>query len=507
MLVTDNKRIAKNTLYLYFRMFLIMAVTLYTSRIYLQVLGETDFGIYNIVGGVIVLLSFVSNSMSTSTQRFLNYEMGKGNRARLEKIFSSSMIVYIIFSLVFLVIGETLGLWFLNTQMNIPPERMSAANVVYQFTLIGFITNLLRVPYNATIIANEKMNFYAYFSIIEVGLKLGIAFVLLMWVDVDKLIILSLLSCIIFIIITLIYKIYCNRHFVSSRFHYVWDKVILKQLLSFSGWSLLGSASNMGASQGVNIILNIFCGVSVNAAVGMATQLINGLNQLCGNFQLALTPQLVKLHALGRKDEFMNLVFRSSRFSYYLLLLLAIPAMFCMDFILSVWLDIVPQYTADFCRLILLFSLIDAISAPLWLSVQAVGNIRNYQIIMSLLIVLNLPLAYWALKEGLSPLSVWGIRVMINGIIYIVRIFYLKGLLQLPVLRYLKEVVLSSLVVTLLTIPIPFLLNGMYSGWLNLGIITFTSAAIMLIMVYVFGLNKGERLFIQNSIKKKCVNE
>ena len=221
MLVTDNKRIAKNTLYLYFRMFLIMAVTLYTSRIYLQVLGETDFGIYNIVGGVIVLLSFVSNSMSTSTQRFLNYEMGNGNRARLEKIFSSSMIVYIIFSLVFLVIGETLGLWFLNTQMNIPPERMSAANVVYQFTLIGFITNLLRVPYNATIIANEKMNFYAYFSIIEVGLKLGIAFVLLMWVDVDKLIILSLLSCIIFIIITLIYKIYCNRHFVSSRFHYV----------------------------------------------------------------------------------------------------------------------------------------------------------------------------------------------------------------------------------------------------------------------------------------------
>lgn len=488
-------------------MLLIMAVTLYTSRIYLQVLGETDFGIYNIVGGVIVLLSFISNSMSTSTQRFLNYEMGKNNREKLGRIFSTSMIVYVIFSFCFLVIAETLGLWFLNSRMNIPSERMFAANWVYQFTLLGFIANLIRVPYNATILANEKMNFYAYFSIVEAVLKLGIAFILLVWTNVDKLIVLPLLSCIAFIVVTLIYKIYCNHYFSTSRFHFVWDKIILKKLLNFSGWSLLGSASNMGASQGVNIIINIFCGVTVNAAVGVAAQLINGVNQLVGNFQLAFTPQLVKLYASGQKNEFMNLVFRSSRFSYYLLLLLAIPAMFCMEFILSIWLDTVPQYTADFCRLILLFSLIDAISGPLWLSVQAVGNIRTYQIIMSLLISLNLPLAYWALKEGMSPLSVWVIRVIVNGTAYIVRIVYLKGLIQLPILRYLKEVVLTSFVVTLLSIPIPCLLSRMYSGWMHLGIITFASTSIILVMVYMFGLNREERLLIQKNIRKKCGNE
>ena len=300
-----------------------------------------------------------------------------------------------------------------------------------------------------------------------------------------------------------IYKVYCNRHFLISRFHFVWDKTILKQLLNFSGWSLLGSTSNMGASQGVNIILNIFCGVGVNAAVGMATQLINGVSQLVGNFQLAFTPQLVKLYASGQKDEFMTLIFRSSRFSYYLLLILAIPVMLCMDFILSIWLDTIPQYTADFCRLILLFSLVDAISAPLWLAVQAVGDIRTYQIMMSLLIALNLPLSYWALKEGMSPLSVWGIRVILNGVTYLVRIFYLKGLIQLPVFRYLKEVIFSSLVVTVLAIPVPCWLNGMYGGWINFVIITFASVLIVLVMVYLFGLNRKERLFIRGSIRKK----
>lgn len=210
--ISDNKRIAKNTIFLYFRMLLIMVVTLYTSRVYLKVLGETDFGIYNIVGGIIVMMSFISSSMSISIQRFLNFEMGKNNQENVRRVFSSSLIIYAAFSLCILMVGETLGLWFLNTQMNIPSDRMYAANWVYHFTLIGLIANLFRIPYNAIITANERMNFYAYFSVLETFLKLGIVFILLAWGDVDKLVLLSILSAIVFIIITFCYKIYCNHH-------------------------------------------------------------------------------------------------------------------------------------------------------------------------------------------------------------------------------------------------------------------------------------------------------
>lgn len=499
----NNKRIAKNTLFLYVRMLLVLVVTLYTSRVYLQLLGETDFGIYNIVGGIVILLSFISNSMSISTQRFLNYEMGKGEQEKVKIVFSSSMIIYIIISLFFLVVGESIGLWFMNTQMNIPPERMIAANWVYQFTLIGFIANLIRIPYNATIIANEKMIFYAYFSVIEVVLRLCVALGLMAWKDVDKLIVFSLLNSIVFIVITLGYKVYCNYYFWTSYFHYVWDRMVLKKLLKFTSWNLLGGAANVGANQGVNIILNIFCGVGINAAVGIATQLISGINMLVSNFQIAFAPQIVKLYASQQKEEFMNLVFRSSRFSYYLLLLLAVPTMFCMDFILEIWLKTVPLYTVEFCRLILVYSLFDAISAPLWMSVQASGNIRIYQIIMSSIIILNLPLSYWALEKGMSPLSVWVLRIILNGITYVVRIFFLRGLIQLPLLRYLKEVVLGTLVVTLLIIPVPYMLNGIYSGWTNLVIIAFTSDLIILVMIYIFGLNKEERVFMRNYIRKQ----
>ena len=259
----------------------------------------------------------------------------------------------------------------------------------------------------------------------------------------------------------------------------------------------------MGGNQGNNIILNIFCGVGVNAAVGVATQLISGINQLVSNFQMAFTPQLIKLYASDNREEFMQLVFRSSRFSYYLLLVISIPAMLCMEFILDIWLDEVPQYTVDFCRLILIYSLLDAISAPLWLSVQAAGKIRNYQILMSVLIALNLPLSYWALKEGMSPLSVWVIRVIINAITYFTRIVYLKGLIGFPAWQYIKDVICTVSVVTVLSIPIPYMLNGKFDGWLNLGIVTIVSVLITLAMVFLGGLRKDEKKYIYQMIKSK----
>ncbi len=501
--VSNNKRIAKNTLFLYIRMLLLMAVTLYTSRVYLQVLGETDFGIYNIVGGVVVLLSFVNTSLSFSTQRFLNYEMGKRNVEEVGKVFSSSVMIYSAFSLIILVLGETIGLWFLNTQMNIPAERMAAANWVYQFTLFGFLANMLRVPYNAIIMANERMNFYAYFSILEAILRLSIAFMLIIWSSIDKLILLSVLTFVVFVLVTWCYKLYCNCHFIASRFHYCWEKERFKQLLSFSGWSLLGSSANMGATQGVNLVLNVFCGVVVNAAVGVATQLVNGVHQLVNNFQVAYNPQLVKLYAAGQHQEFLKLIFRSSKFSYYLMLLISIPMFLCMDFILEVWLVSVPQYTADFCRLILIYSLIDSLSAPLWLSVQAVGKIRNYQLLMTAIIMFNLPLSYVALRMGASPLSVWIIRVGINIIVHIARIIYLKRLIQLPIISYLRKVMLPTLLVTLLAFPVPSILNNYYADWVELLVITISSSCILFLLIYFIGLEKNEKGFLVNLVKNK----
>lgn len=495
---SNNKRIARNTLLLYARMLLIMAVTLYTSRVYLQVLGETDFGIYNIVGGIVLLLSFVNTTLTFTIQRFLNYEMGK-NEGDVGKVFSTSLVIYILFSLLLLVLGETIGLWFLNYQLNIPTERMFAANCVYQFSLIGFILNMLRMPYQALIIANERMNFYAYFSILEAFLKLSIAILLLKWNSIDKLIQLSFLTAIVYSIITVSYKVYCNKHFVASIFHFVINKYKMKQLLSFSGWSLLGSSANICSTQGINILVNIYCGVVVNAAIGIATQLIQGLNQFVANFQVAYNPQIVKLYASGNKDEFLTLVFRASKFSYFLSLIITLPSMLCMNFILQIWLGNPPEYTIDFCRLIMIYSLIDALSGPLWQSSLAIGDVKRYWILVSSITIINLPLTYIALKMGLSPILAWGIKVIINAIVHIARILYLKYAISFPISDYLKNVIVPLSLVTLMAWPIPLLLNGVYEGWINLFLVSMSSLIIVIVLVLIFGLNKSERNMV-NSI-------
>lgn len=502
MTVSNNKRIAKNTLFLYFRMLLIMAVTLYTSRVYLQVLGETDFGIYNIVGGIVLLLSFVNITLTFTTQRFLSYEMGK-NKGEVEKVFSTSFLIYILFSLILLITGETFGLWFLNTQMNIPIERMFAANWIFQLSLMGFIVNMLRMPYQAMIIANEKMDFYAYFSILEAVLKLSVAFSLTKWNGMDKLIQLSVLTFIVYLFITLIHKKYCNRHFTASIFCPIWDKSRIKQLLSFSGWSLFGSFSNISSTQGVNILINIFCGVTVNAAVGIATQLIQGLNQFVSNFQVAYNPQIVKLYALGERNELLALVFQASKFSYYLSLIIAIPSILCMNFILQVWLGNPPNYTIDFCRLIMIYSLIDAVSGPLWQSALAIGDVKKYWILISTITILNIPLTYLALLLGMSPVFAWIIKVVINAILHIVRILYLREAILFPVSDYLKKVMFPLLSVTFLAWPIPFLLNGIYEGWINFFLVTACSFTIIITLVFIIGLEKSERNIIISTISKR----
>ena len=428
--------------------------------------------------------------------------MGKGNDEEVNRIFSMSMTAHISIALFVIVLGETIGLWFLNTHLNIPAGRMNAANWVYQFSMLTFCIQIICVPYNASIIAHEKMSFYAYLSIIDATLKLLVVF-LLLYLGWDKLKLYSALLCSVALISLLLYKLYCNRAFTTCYYHYFWDAPLYRKLISFSGWSLFESLANVGAQEGLNILVNIFCGVTVNAAMGVASRVSTSIYGFVANFQIAFKPQIIKSYASNDRIYFMNLIFQASKFSYFLLFLLSIPALISMEFILNVWLHVVPEHSASFCRLIILFLLIDAISSPLWMSVQATGKIRNYQLIMGSMILINLPLAYIFLKSGSSPESVLVIRVIINLITYITRIFYLRPKIGLPVRRYLREVILPVSLVTLIALPLPLIVNQYFSDWSRFIITTLTTVLSTVSCVYFIGLRKSERDFVIHLILDK----
>ncbi len=497
----NNKRIAKNTLMLYVRMLLIMAVSLYTSRVILQALGVEDFGLYNVVGGVVVLFTFINNAMVTSTQRFLNFEIGRNNLDEARKVFSASLNIHIIIAGAFLLLAETVGLWFLNRYIQIPEGREIAANWVYQFSIIVSILNIIRSPYNAAIIAHEHMSFYAYVSIIEVILKLAIVY--MVYLFADRLIAYAFLMMMVTLIVLGVYYIFCKRKYEICRYQFEYDRKRYMALASFSGWSLFGSLANMGASQGINIILNMFFGVSVNAAMGIANQVNAAVYQFVSSFQTAFNPQIIKSYAADDRNYFISLILNTSRYSFLMLFLLALPIYICCPEILSIWLGTVPEYAVEFCRLMLLFLLIDAVQGPLWVSAQATGKIRNYQILMSVLILLNLPITYVLLIFFKNPEIAIIVRVAVNFITAVARVIYLNHLYDFPIGRYMKDVILKCLVVMVISYPIPYLVHNMFGTTL---IDTFANVFIAMISATVFialiGLRSKERVLIISKVKQ-----
>lgn len=498
----NNKKIAKNTLFLYLRMFLSMGVSLYTSRVVLQVLGVENFGIYNVVAGLVVLFAFINNAMATATQRFLSFALGKENTDEVKRVFSMSLTSHMAISVFVLLIAETVGMWML-WKMNFPVDRLYATNWAYQFAVFTCVVQIIRVPYNASIIAYERMSFFAWISIIEVILKLFIVY--LLWIyRGDKLIFYSFLLFAVTSLVNLVYKIYCNQQFSITRYHYFWDKNLFKHFVSFSGWSLAGSLASVSAQQGLNMILNIFCGVLVNAAVGISNQVMGAVGQFLSSFQTAFNPQLVKSYATGDKDYFMSLIFKSSKFSYYLMLIISLPTIINCDFFLRIWLGEVPEYAVKFSQLMLIFLLFDAISGPLWISVQATGKIKNYQLLMASLIMLNLPITYLLLKFGCSPVYVFVGRVVINIITLFVRIIYLRPLIELPAMDYVKQVLSPITLVTLLALPIPLWMNqALVVDWMNVIMESFICVLISMLFVYIAGLTKGEKDMIKGLIISK----
>lgn len=501
-----NKRIAKNTLALYVRSIIVMLVSLYTSRVVLETLGADDFGIYNVVGSVVVLFSFIQGAMATAVQRYLNFELGRDDKNAVSRVFSMSMTVHIMIALIVVVLSETIGLWFLNTQMQIPSGRHIATQWVYQFSVLTCCVNILRIPYNATIIAYEKMSFYAYVSILEVFLKLSVVF-LLVFSNGDRLILYSILMLIVPIIISVAYVFFCRKKFTTCSYSLFWDKKLFEEIFGFSAWSLFGSMANLGASQGINVLLNIFCGVVVNAAMGLAQQVNSAVSQFIVNFQTAFVPQLVKLYARNEYEKFVHLIFRSSKLSYFLILLIGLPVLTYTRPLLEIWLHSVPEYTVQFTRLMILFSMIDAMSGPLWNSVQATGKIRNYQILISSIIAINVPAAYVILKLGGSPIIVLVVRVIINFITHLVRIFYLRRLFEFPSLPYIKDIMSRIVFVSIVAMPLPLLMMRKVPTPTVWQLLFFLVIIVLQTAVFVFllGLSQGERRTLINGVRQKIV--
>lgn len=502
--LADNRRIAKNTLYLYLRMILTTVVSLYTVRVVLDILGPEDYGIYNVVGGVVILFSFLNHAMSGATQRFLSYEIGRNDDEMFRKTFSMSINCHVILAGAIFFLLETIGLWFLSAQMNIPDGRMTAAHWVYQFSILTFILNILRVPFNASIISFEKMSFYAYLSIVEVLLNLVIVFMLLLGIGVDKLILFSGLKCLISAICLFVSYIYCGAKFSNCKYTFFWDNTLFRKLFSFSGWSMLGAGSTLISQNGSNILINIYCGVAVNAAYGIANQVSSVIYSFVSNFQLAFRPQIVKLYAAGKREEQISLVNRASAISYYLLLIIFIPFVLNADFVLGLWLKDVPEYAVEFCQLMLAYSLIDAIQAPLWMSITATGNIKNYSIWSSALAVLNIPIAWLLLSCGYSPIFVFVVRFIINFIAAVIRILYVKRFLNFPVKKYINMVFIRIIPVTLITFGVSYYINSLFADSIILFLVKICLIVLFIILiVFILGLSLVEKRFVIQLIKSK----
>ena len=496
----NNKRIAKNTLLLYFRMLFMMVVSLYTSRVILNALGVEDFGIYNVVGGVVAMFSVISGSLSAAISRFITYELGKGDQSKLNKIFSASVTIQLLLSLIIVILIESVGVWFLNAKMTIPEPRMTAANWVLQFSIVTFVVNLISVPYNAAIIAHERMSAFAYISILEAVCKLAIAF-LIMVSPMDKLIFYAILMCAVSIIVRFTYGHYCKKHFTECTYHFHWDKEILKKMFGFAGWNFIGASSSVLKDQGVNIVINMFCGPAVNAARGVAVQVNGAIYNFVQSFMTAINPQITKSYAANDRQYMMSLMFQGARLSYYILMVLALPVIINTDYILLLWLKIVPEHTVRFVQLVLIFSMSEAISLPLITAMLATGNIKKYQIIVGGLQMLNLPMAFILLKYNFAVESVFITAVVISQLCLFARLYLLRGMIGLHAREFLHKVYLNVVVVTFFSGLVPFYLHD----YLSSGVVSFmlqciASFVLSLFVIFFVGCNRKERSFAEQKI-------
>lgn len=475
----SSHHIMKNTLTLYVRMFFVIIINLFTSRVILEVLGVDDYGIYNVVGGIVVLFTFLNTTMSSSTSRFITFELGRNDLIEVNKVFNTALIIHIAIALIILLIAETVGLWFLENQLNISENRMFAARIVYQLSILVCMVSVIQVPYQASIIANEKMDIYAIISVVDVVLKLLILYI----VDIftyDSLILYALFLFIVVCLIFTFYVFYCSSYLPGCDFHFSYNTSKAKSMLSFSGWDLYGNSSALAASQGINFLLNIFFGVAVNAAIGIANQFNSGINVFSNNFLLAVRPQIVKRYANGEYTSLMGLIYNSAKYSYFLLLLIAVPFFFEVDFILGIWLGKVPEHLNIFCRIFIIKSLFAVCcSSVLTMLVHAIGRMKKFSFYRGTIILLTLPISYVALKFYNIPY----IPIVINAIMDILASFYTILLVrqlfnEFSIVLYIKKVILPCIIMTLISLASSYIIN-----------LIFFQSLLRLVLVFMFNLS------------------
>ena len=503
--MNSNTRIAKNTVFLTIRMVFVMLVSLYTSRVFLEVLGVEDYGIMNVVAGFVSMFSFIKTSLSNATQRFYNYEMGANGEQSVSYVYSTSLVIQIGIGVVVVILLETFGLWYLNNKMVIPDDRYHIAFWLFQLSTISSFITILQIPYLAALMAYEKMGFYAFLSILEVILKLLFAFII-PYVPIDKLLSFGYFTFLLTVFVFIINYVYCRKKFPYLK----WSKPdrskgLPRQMLAFTGWNAFGSFSISVREQGLNMILNLFFGPIMNSARGIAYQVTGAINGLVQSLSVASQPQIMQNYAQGFHSHALQLMFSISKLGYILMYMMAVPVILEIHCILSIWLgDTVPEYTAPFIRIIILTSLFNTLNAQISTMVHASGNMRNYQVITSLFCLLILPFSYIYLRYFNNPVGVFFIMLSIIAINYIISLFILKTIMEFSLLRYIKDVVFPLMLSSVVSIVIPILAHYLISpGFLRLLIVTILSIISVGLTFYLISLNKGEKEFFINTITRK----
>lgn len=501
MEVNNYKRMLRNAGLLYFRMLLTMVVTLYTSRVVLRTLGVDDFGIYHLVAGFITMLGFLQGAMSSATQRFLSFELGRSDKNNLTNLFSMSVNIHLLIAMIILIAGETAGIWFITTKLTIQPERIEAARWVFHLSLLAFLINVISAPYNALIIAHERMSIFAWVSLIDVSLKLSIVF-MLAWFGIDRLILYAILMLVVVSIISLVYMVYCKSKFPESILKLYWDKSLFITMISYTGWNIWGNVAAVLGNQGINVMLNIFFGPAINAARTIAFQVSGALNSFVQNLQIAVNPQIIKSYASNNFTYMHQLICYGAKYNFCLLFFLSFPVLLKTREILELWLGNVPDYTAIFVQLVIINILIDSISSPLITAAQATGKIKVYQTVVGGILLLNLPISYFLLKINLDPRSVLFAGIFVSVLALTARLKILQTLIGLPLNLYLSVVIMRGSAVATASAIIILCLNFMPGEVFSSNTaVLITSPFCVLFCTVAFGLDKQERVFIAKKLK------
>lgn len=504
----NTKRIAKNTLILYVRMLFSMLVSLYTSRVILNTLGVEDYGIQNVVGGFVGMFSLITGSLSAAISRFLTFELGTGNRTRLSQVFSTSLVVQLALAAVVVLLLETVGVWFLNTKMVIPHNRLFAANCLLHFSTLSFAVGLMSMPYNASIISHERMDVFAYIGIADVLVRLLIVCTLVYLPDqFDKLISFAVLTLCAKFVFQFIYWCFCRRHFEECRFRLRFEKPLLSQMLGFAGWNFIGASSAVLRDQGGNIILNLFFGPTVNAARGIASSVNTAICGFSSNFLTALNPQITKSYASGDRGYTMSLILRAARFSFYVMLVLALPILYNTPYVIQLWLGQVPEHVVLFVRLVIIFSLCETISSPLVTAMLATGKIRNYQIIVGGLQLMNLPISYLLLRCGAFPEVIILVAIVLSLACLVARLVMLHGMIDLSIRVFVKNVLFNVFFVSAFACVFASSAALFYAEDFSY----FLSSSLLCVIAsvlsaYYVGCNSAERQFIKKKLTSKLYN-